>query len=67
MTSPVVVNGSRKILHRGRVYAEGSVLSAMKKSMGSEPRSSKVISADPGPAPLTLPEKASVRMSCPAA
>ena len=67
MTSPVVVNGSRKILDSGRVYAEGSVLSAMKNSMGSDPLSTKDISAEPGPAPLTLPENASVRMSCPAA
>ena len=66
-TSPVVVNGSRKILLRGSEYAEGSVLSAMKNIRGSEPLSSKVISAEPGPAPLTLPENASVRMSCPAA
>ena len=63
----VVVNGSRKILLRGREYAEGSVLSAMKNSRGSDPLSSKDISAEPGPAPLTFPEKASVRMSCPAA
>ena len=66
-TSPVVVNGSRKILLRGREYAEGSVLSAMKNRRGSDPLSSKDISAEPGPAPLTLPENASVRMSCPAA
>ena len=67
MTRPVVVKGSRKILVRMGEYAEGSVLSAMKNTRGSEGLSSKVISAEPGPAPLTFPEKASVRMSCPAA
>ena len=66
-TSPVVVKGSRKMRDRGMEYAEGSVLSAMKNIRGSDPLSSKDISAEPGPAPLTFPEKASVRMSCPAA
>jgi len=42
-------------------------LSAMKKTMGSEPRSVNSISAAPGPIPRMFPLKASDRMSWPAA
>ena len=41
-------------------------LSAMNTRTGSLPLSSNSISATPGPIPLTLPEKASASISCPA-
>ena len=66
MTSPAVLKGSANILKKGRLNAPAEVLSPMNTITGSEGRSSSSISAAPGPAPRMLPEKASVRRSCPA-
>ncbi len=66
MTRPAVVNGSANILNSGRLKEPADVLSPMKTMMGSDGRSSMTISAEPGPMPRTLPEKASERRSWPA-
>jgi hypothetical protein len=50
----------------GRFHAPALVLSAKKTMIGSDGRSTIVISAIPGPIPRTLPENASFSRSCPA-
>lgn len=61
-----MLNGSQKMLYSGRFHAPGEVLSAANTMNGSDGRSKISISATPGPAPRTFPEKASASTSWPA-
>src|SRR5919197_6301559 len=66
ISSPLLLLASTNILHKGKLKAPGSVLSAANTQNTSLGRSSISISATPGPIPFTLPEKASFSKSWPA-